>query len=90
MAKSARSSVSKKNRSRLKSKVFGPVEDARTKRLSEKLAELASQPKVQTTGMDVETTESKPALQSKSLVQTDTDYGYHRHTRYTTVGIERD
>lgn len=55
MAKSARSSVKKTNRARLKSRVFGPAEDARTKRLSEKLAAIAS-----TTPMDTEK-ESKAA-----------------------------
>lgn len=57
MAKSSRATISKKNRSRLKSRVFGPVEDARTKRLSEKLVELASQPKAARTDMDIEKTE---------------------------------
>ncbi|PNS18622.1 Gephyrin [Sphaceloma murrayae] len=57
MAKSARSSNIKKNRTRLKSKVFGPVEDARTKRLSQKLAALASQPKAATSDMEVEKAE---------------------------------
>lgn len=45
MAKGARSSSNKANNSKLKSKVFGPVENARTERLSAKLLELASQPK---------------------------------------------
>lgn len=45
MAKGARSSVRKTNNRALKSRVFGPVEDARTARLSQKLLELASQPK---------------------------------------------
>jgi hypothetical protein len=45
MAKGLRSSVKKANRSKLRSRVFGPVEDARTQRLSAKLLELATQPK---------------------------------------------
>jgi len=45
MAKSARASKIKMNNSKLKSRVFGPVETARTERLSAKLLELASQPK---------------------------------------------
>jgi len=45
MAKGARASTKKSNNSKLKSRVFGPVEDARTERLSAKLLELASQPK---------------------------------------------
>ena len=44
MAKSSRSSNKKANNVKLKSRVFGPVEDARTERLSAKLLELASQP----------------------------------------------
>jgi hypothetical protein len=45
MAKSARASKVKTNNSKLKSRVFGPIETARTERLSAKLLELASQPK---------------------------------------------
>ncbi|KAG8628605.1 hypothetical protein KVT40_004478 [Elsinoe batatas] len=66
MAKSSRSSIRKTNRSRLKSRVFGPVEDARTKRLSEKLVELASQPKAATTDMDIEKTEDSKAAEQES------------------------
>ena len=54
MAKSARASVVKKNRSNLKKKVFGPVESARNERLSSKLLELASQPKPLRSEMEVE------------------------------------
>ncbi|KAK4996514.1 hypothetical protein LTR28_000166, partial [Elasticomyces elasticus] len=43
MARSARSSVTKKNNAKLKARVFGPVENARTERLSAKLLELAAQ-----------------------------------------------
>jgi hypothetical protein len=45
MAKGARASKIKSNNAKLKSKVFGPVETARTERLSAKLLELASQPR---------------------------------------------
>jgi hypothetical protein len=45
MAKGARASTKKANHQKLKARVFGPVEDARTERLSAKLLELASQPK---------------------------------------------
>lgn len=45
MAKGARASTKKANHQKLKSRVFGPVESARTERLSAKLLELASQPK---------------------------------------------
>ncbi len=45
MAKSLRSSRNKTNNSKLRYKVFGPVEDARKERLSAKLLELASKDK---------------------------------------------
>ncbi|KAI9810958.1 MAG: hypothetical protein M1827_005689 [Pycnora praestabilis] len=45
MAKSARSSVKKFNKSKLRSRVFGPIEAARTERLSAKLLDLASKPR---------------------------------------------
>ena len=54
MAKSARSSVKKINNRKLKARVFGPAEDARTERLSRKLLELASQPKAARAEMEVE------------------------------------
>jgi hypothetical protein len=45
MAKSARSSVKKTNRTNLRARVYGPVDSARTERLHAKLLELAQQPK---------------------------------------------
>lgn len=45
MAKSARASKIKTNNSKLKCRVFEPIETARIERLSAKLLELASQPK---------------------------------------------
>ena len=45
MAKGLRSSKGKANRAKLRCKVFGPVEDARTQRLSVKLLEVASRPR---------------------------------------------
>ncbi|GKT43817.1 uncharacterized protein ColSpa_03998 [Colletotrichum spaethianum] len=57
MAKSSRSSVTKKNNQRLKANVFGPVEQARAERLSAKLLELSRQPKPEKeadVNMDVE------------------------------------
>ncbi|KAG6042199.1 hypothetical protein E4U41_003945 [Claviceps citrina] len=45
MARSARSSTTKKNNRRLYAKVFSPAEAARNERLSAKLLELARQPK---------------------------------------------
>ena len=43
MAKGLRSSARKSNRSKLRTKVFEPVEKARTERLSQKLTKLASE-----------------------------------------------
>jgi hypothetical protein len=48
MAKSARASVVKKNGRNLRAKVFGPVDEARTARLSAKLQELAAKPRPET------------------------------------------
>jgi hypothetical protein len=42
MAKSLRSNRIQKNKSKLRSRVFGPVEEARTQRLSQRLAEIAA------------------------------------------------
>jgi hypothetical protein len=61
MAKSVRASVSKRNRAALRKKVFGPIVDARTERLSAKLQEIASQPKPEVpekTKMDLEADET--------------------------------
>jgi hypothetical protein len=48
MAKGLRASTKKSNKSSLREKVFGPVENARKERLSAKLLELASQPQTAT------------------------------------------
>jgi hypothetical protein len=53
MAKGARASSIKTNNKALKKNVFGPVETARTERLSAKLLELASQPKPERVKEDV-------------------------------------
>ena len=45
MAKGLRSSVKKTNRTKLRARVFAPVEDARLERLHQKLLEVAQQPK---------------------------------------------
>jgi hypothetical protein len=44
MAKSARSSNTKRNNKNLRTKIFGPAHDARTARLSAKLQELIAKP----------------------------------------------
>ncbi|KAF2421260.1 hypothetical protein EJ08DRAFT_653501 [Tothia fuscella] len=54
MAKGLRASVKKNNRTKLRSKVFGPVVDARTERLSQKLLALAEQPRPSKTEMEVD------------------------------------
>jgi hypothetical protein len=54
MGKGLRSSVLKTNNRKLKKNVFGPVEAARTERLSQKLQELAAQPKPPKAEMEVE------------------------------------
>ncbi|KAK7520939.1 uncharacterized protein IWZ02DRAFT_273437 [Phyllosticta citriasiana] len=54
MAKSSRSSVKKTNNQKLKKNVFGPVENARAQRLSERLLELAQQPRPAKDEMEVE------------------------------------
>ncbi|KAI9677585.1 MAG: hypothetical protein M1817_006539 [Caeruleum heppii] len=68
MAKGLRSSVKKSNKSKLRSRVFGPVEAARTERMSAKLLELASQPKPakpQDTKMEIEGNGPESEDQSK-------------------------
>lgn len=52
MAKSARASSRKANNQRLKQKVFGPIEAARTDRLAAKLAQLVEAPKPSKDGVD--------------------------------------
>ncbi|KAJ5902488.1 hypothetical protein N7495_003016 [Penicillium taxi] len=73
MAKSARASVIKRNRANLRAKVFGPVVDARTERLSAKLQELASQPRPEApekSKMDVAEDETaKPDAKESSTVE---------------------
>lgn len=54
MAKGLRASVNKANKSSLRSRVFAPIENARTERLSAKLLELASQPKPERPEMEVD------------------------------------
>ncbi|KAK0629856.1 hypothetical protein B0T17DRAFT_526768 [Bombardia bombarda] len=54
MAKSSRASSKKVNHQKLKKNVFGPVETARTARLSAKLLEIASQPKASKPLVDAE------------------------------------
>ena len=80
MAKSARSSSTKRNRSNLRAKVFGPASDARIERLSAKLMEIASTPKPdrQDTTMDVDKPESTlkdPSAEKATTTEMDVDNG---------------
>lgn len=51
MAKGLRSSVRKRNKTKLRATVYGPVVDARTARLSAKLQEVVSNPKPTNTNL---------------------------------------
>ncbi|OAL51288.1 hypothetical protein IQ07DRAFT_643390 [Pyrenochaeta sp. DS3sAY3a] len=53
MAKSARASSKKANRTKLRARVFGPAEKARAERLHAKLLETIQQPKPEKTDMDI-------------------------------------
>ena len=60
MAKGLRSSVKKSNRTKLRARVFEPVENARLERIHQKLLETAQQPKPETAKdkeMDVDSAE---------------------------------
>ncbi|KAJ9665006.1 hypothetical protein H2201_004870 [Coniosporium apollinis] len=70
MAQGLRSSVKKTNRSKLRTRVFAPVEDARTERLSAKLLELASQPRPAKTEMEVEEDATKAETQPQADADT--------------------
>lgn len=61
MAKSARASSIKKNKSGLKKRVFGPVERARNDRLNSKLLAIINQEKPLRAEMEVETAEAASA-----------------------------
>jgi hypothetical protein len=63
MAKGARASSKKANRTKLRARVFGPVEKARAERLHAKLLETIAQPKPERTEMD---TAEESTLQSQS------------------------
>ncbi|KAI4797217.1 hypothetical protein E4T44_12122 [Aureobasidium sp. EXF-8845] len=65
MGKGLRSSVLKTNNRKLKKNVFGPVEAARTERLSQKLQELAAQPKPPRAEMEVEESNDLKETESK-------------------------
>jgi len=54
MAKGLRATTKKNNRVKIRARVYAPVDEARTERLSQKLLELASQPRPAKTEMDVD------------------------------------
>jgi hypothetical protein len=65
MAKGLRATTKKNNRVKIRARVYAPVDEARTERLSQKLLELASQPRPGKTDMDVDAEKggSAPAFQ---------------------------
>ena len=67
MAKSARASKVKSNNQKLKQNVFGPVEKARTERLSAKLQELISQPKASEAKKEVEMADVEEGAESEPV-----------------------
>lgn len=65
MAKGLRASSKKSNRTKLRARVFEPVENARLERIHQKLLETAHQPKPETAKekeMDVDSAEGSPPL----------------------------
>ncbi|EGD96505.1 hypothetical protein TESG_03945 [Trichophyton tonsurans CBS 112818] len=68
MAKGLRSSVKKHNKALLREKVFGPVADARTERLSAKLQELAG-----TSKRDADMTDADPSNADATAEKSKTD-----------------
>ncbi|KAH6671600.1 hypothetical protein F5X68DRAFT_215279 [Plectosphaerella plurivora] len=73
MAKSSRAGSVKANNRRLKTNVFGPVESARTERLSAKLLELAAQPKPERNVEEAESAVAKAADASDAVVVSNMD-----------------
>ncbi|KAK1769294.1 hypothetical protein QBC33DRAFT_568247 [Phialemonium atrogriseum] len=93
MAKSSRASSVKNNNQQLKKNVFGPVESARTERLSAKLLEIAAQaktsrPENEKEMEDVETTstDQKTAPTVTEEETMDIDSGAKAVKRKLTLG----
>lgn len=76
MAKGLRSSAKKANKARLRSRVFGPVEEARKERLSAKLLETVSKPSTgaKDDAMLVDKTTGLTTTSRSSLAGSDTAY----------------
>ena len=101
MAKGLRASVKKNNRNKLRARVFGPVEDARTQRLSAKLLELARQPKPAKSEMEVDSEKGNtvshydltPAyLHPLTMSQnspTNSSHPRRKHSSKSKVGLSR-
>lgn len=70
MAKSARASSKKANRTKLRARVFGPAEKARAERLHAKLLETIQQPKPEKAAMDI-AEDSKQSPCNSNLTFTD-------------------
>lgn len=70
MAKSQRASTRKRNNANLRTKVFGPAQDARLERLSAKLQEISNTPKPETEKkMEVDAEEQEPSAEDVALEQ---------------------
>jgi hypothetical protein len=67
MAKGARASSKKANRTKLRARVFGPVEQARAERLHAKLLETIAQPKPEKTQMEIEETSTTDEATKEDL-----------------------
>lgn len=75
MAKGLRATSKKNNRVKIRSRVYAPVDEARTERLSQRLLDLASQPKPTKTEMEVdaekgEPTPAPPQISPKNFART--------------------
>ncbi|KAF2086956.1 hypothetical protein K490DRAFT_66268 [Saccharata proteae CBS 121410] len=103
MAKGSRSSVRKTNNQKLKSKVFGPVESARTERLSAKLLELAQQSKpekAETQKANTEVEAEEPTTDAQADEQTEgltpscischLPYSLAQHAKESTTTAEEE
>jgi hypothetical protein len=78
MAKSARASSKKANKTKLRARVFGPVEQARAERLHAKLLETMQQPKPERTEMD---TSEDSKLPKSTPSYTSADFFQSHHHR---------
>lgn len=97
MAKSARASSKKANHTKLRARVFGPVEKARAERLHAKLLETIAQPKPEKTDMD--TAEDSELLAprrthtfadlSKATADATKEHGFPKGSSFLTAPVPR-